>query len=204
MMQKSLSVNIAVIGSGEMAALYAARFAIAGHEVFIAPDCADKIPQNGYTSIDNLHGCTIEEASEAADIIVIATQPKNVREVSYWLGDVRGKVVIDATANFIAPVGEQINTVGAIKAITGSSNVVKVFYTKGYEKLLKPLLKNDKPHFVLVSENSKAREVAKIISRDLGISGFIDLGSFESIALFDSLANSWRELALKNKPLVDA
>ncbi len=203
-MQKGLSVNIAVVGSGEIAALYAARFAIAGHEVFIAPDNADKMPDSGYSSIENLHGCTIEEASAAADIIVIATAPKQVREVAYWLGDVRGKVVIDATANFITPAEEKINTVGAIKAITGSSNVVKVFSTRGYEKLLKPLIKNDKPHFVLVGENSKAKEVAKIISRDLGIAGFIDLGSFDSIELFDSLASSWKELAGKNQQLVKA
>lgn len=197
MFSSSLTVGVAIIGSSEKAGLYAARFATAGHEVYISPEKADSKMRTDF-SYDNLHSCYIEEASKAADIIIIATAPGNVREVSYWMGDVRGKVVIDASADF-AEGDEMVNTTGAIKAITGSSNVVKIFCTEGYEQLLMPLLKNDKPHMVMLGENAKARQAAKIIARDMDIYSFIDLGGFEALPLFDSLANCWRDLAKKNK-----
>lgn len=190
-MSKSLCVSIAVIGSGERAKLYAANFAIAGHEVYMAHEKEGEVFCTDLVSIENLHCCTIEDASAAADIIVIATAPRSVREVSYWLGDVRGKVVIDATANDLSAAEDELNTVGAIKAITGSSNVVKIFCTRGYEHLLKPLFKNEKPHFVIVSDNVKGKEVTKIIAQDLGVSNFVDLGGLEAISLFDSLVRSW-------------
>lgn len=197
MFSSSLTVGIAIIGSSEKAGLYAARFTTAGHEVYISPEKADSKMQTDF-SYDNLHCCSIEEATKAADIIIIATAPGNVREVSYWMGDVRGKVVIDASADF-AEGDEQVNTIGAIKAITGSLNVVKIFCTEGYEQLLMPLLKNDKAHMVLLGENPKARQAAKIIARDMDIYSFIDLGGFEALPLFDSLATCWRDLAKKNK-----
>lgn len=197
MFSSSLTVGIAIIGSSENASVYAKRFASAGHEVYMSPEKADSKVHTDFF-YDNLHVCGIEDASKAADIIIIATAPTNVREVAYWMGDVRGKVIIDASADF-AEGDEQVNTIGAIKAITGSSNVVKIFCTEGYEQLLMPLLKNDKTHLILVGENPKARQAAKIIARDMDIYSFIDLGGFEALPLFDSLANCWRDLAKKNK-----
>src|SRR6202012_689917 len=86
---------------------------------------------------DNVHTCSIEEAAEAADFIIIATAPKDVREVAYWLGDIRRKVIIDATANVSTEESERINTSAAISSITGSQHIAKVFNTEGYEQLLK-------------------------------------------------------------------
>lgn len=194
-MQRSLSVSIAIIGSGERAKMYAAKLAIAGHEVYLAHEKVDQSFCTDLATIDNLHCCSIEEASSAADIILIVAAPKYAREISYWLGDVRGKVVVDATANDISSKNDELNTVGAIKAITGSSDVVKIFCTRGYEQMLKPLLKNEKTHFVLISDNAKAKEVVKIISQDLGVTNYIDLGGLDAIGLFDSLVRSWQKLA---------
>ena len=198
MSTRLLAMNIAVIGTNEAAQIYAAHFAIAGHEVYYACKEPEKRSENPvFEILENLYCCSIEEASAAADIIFIATAPKDVREVAYWLGDVRGKVVIDMTSNFIANNDDYVNTVGAIKAITGSSNIVKVFCTKGYEQLLRPLLKNDKVHIVLMGEKQKARQVVKIMARDLDIHSFIDLGGFESVHLFDSLTQCWHDLSKK-------
>ena len=188
-----LAMNIAVIGKGDNAKLYAASLAQAGHEVYLGwKEEDDNLPQNVYELFSNLSFCSIPEASAAADIIFIVTEPEYVREVAYWLGDVRGKMIVDASAN--SGAGGQLNTVGAIKAITGSANIVKIFFTYGYQQLLKPLLKSDKLHIVLMGEYRKAREATKIITRDFGVSSFIDLGGFDAIPLFDALIRCWREL----------
>src|ERR1035437_3951534 len=146
-----VSMNIAVIGTGETAAAYATGFACAGHEVYMAWIDGDKAAMRPlFESFDNIYPCSIEEAANVADLIIIATALKDVREVAYWLGDVRRKVIIDATSNVDAPDEEFVKTAGGIQAITGSPHIVKVFTTKGYEQLLKPIFRDKKVELILV------------------------------------------------------
>ena len=143
----------------------------------------------------NLHVCSIEEAAASADLIIIATSPIHVREVAYWLGDVRRKVIIDATANIFAASEEQVRTVCAIKAITGAPHIVKVFSTRGYEQLLKPLFGHDQVQLVLVGDSKKAKEIVKILTINLGVDLFFDMGSSDAIPLFNEMTRGWRMLA---------
>jgi predicted dinucleotide-binding enzyme len=192
------SMNIAVIGTGKMAAAYATGLAMAGHYIYIAAKGNSK---HGLVEkmarYDNIVFCSIENAAAIADLIVIATLPEHVREVAYWLGDVRGKVIIDAIANISSSGDEQVNTSGAIKAITGSQHVVKVFSTRGYEQLLEPLFRKKNVQLILAGNSKKAKEITKILSKGLGISHFMDFGDDETIPLFDQLTKCWRSLAEK-------
>jgi len=197
--KKFVSMSIAVIGIGKTAETYAVRYAMAGHDVFIAPKGGENAGLDKRLAIyDNIVVCSIEDAAAVADLIIISSSPKDVREIAYWLGDVRGKVIIDATANVHTGADEQVNTLGAIKAITGSQHVVKVFSTRGYERLLKPLFQKEKIQLVLAGDSKKAKEITKILTKDLGINDFVDLGPDEAIPLFDELTKCWRNLALKN------
>jgi predicted dinucleotide-binding enzyme len=189
------SMNIAIIGAGRFTEDFATSYALVGHEVFIAwkSTLADTAKPT-MKICDNINICSIEEAAGIADIIVISSLPKDVREIAYWLGDVRGKVIIDATANLSIAADEHVNTYGAIKAITGSSYIVKMFCTRGYEQLLKPLLKKDGAQWVVVGDSKKAKEVTKILAKDMSVSGFTDLGNREAIPLFDAMTKCWRDL----------
>ena len=194
-----VSMNIAVIGTSKMAETFATRYADAGHEVFMASNSGDsKNIIKSLTLSDDIVFCSIENAAAIADLIIIATLPKEVREAAYWMGDVRGKVIIDATANLQSSDEEPVNTVGAIKAITGSAHVVKVFSTRGYEKLLSPLFKKRNVQLVLAGDSKKAKEITKILTKDLGVNDFIDLGGDDSIPLFDEITRCWRNLKEKN------
>lgn len=198
-----VSMNIAVIGTGLTVETYASRYALAGHEVYMAWKDGDKTGVSaGLQVFDNIHFCSIEEAAEVADLIVIASSPKDVREVSYWMGDVRRKVIIDATANIHTASEAQVKTVCAIKAITGSQHIVKVFSTRGYEQLLKPFFQDDNVRLVLVGSSKKAKEVAKIITRDLGVDIFFDLGGDEHIPLFNAMTSAWREVSAVRVPAI--
>ena len=196
-----VSINIAVIGTGNMAQTYAMRYAHAGHQVFLAATSDHKNRgMDSLSSFDNIVSCSIENAAAIGDLIVIATLPKDVREVAYWLGDVRGKVIIDATPNLLSSGDEQVNTIGAIKAITGSPHVIKVFSTRGYEQLLQPLFRTKGVQLILSGDSKKAKEITKILTRDLGVDSFFDLGGDETIPLFDELTKCCRNLAEKMMP----
>ena len=199
--KKFVSMNIAVIGTGKIAATYGIRYARAGHDVFIALKGGNNTNTELIQSLvlyDNIVVCSIEDAAAVADIIVIASAPGDVREIAYWLGDVRGKVILDATANIHAATDEQVNTYGVIKAITGSQHVVKVFSTRGYEQLLKPLFQKDKIQLILAGDSKKAKEITKILTIDLGVKDFVDLGAEDTIPLFDELTKCWRNLVAKS------
>jgi hypothetical protein len=191
-----VSMKIALIGTGSFAESYARRFLHAGHIVFIAwlESDATGISQE-LTEYDNLHICTIEEAALVGDLIIIATAPKDVREVAYWLGDVRRKVIIDATSNIHTGIDGKVRTVCAIKSITGAAHIVKVFSTKGYEKLLKPLFGQEHVQLIMVGESKKAKEITKILSINLGVERFFDMGGSDAIPLFNEMTSVWRKLA---------
>lgn len=194
-----VSMNIAIIGIGETMESVATRYALAGHEIFVAWKNDAALQLGSFLKhLENVNICSIEEAAYAADVIIIAAEPKDVREIAYWLDDVRGKVIIDASANFATAKLEGLNTVSAIKAITGSPYVVKVFSTRGYQELLKPLFAKDDVHLIIAGDNLKAKEATKILAKDLEIASFIDFGGIDSIPLFDAMTATWRDLAVKD------
>jgi len=193
-------MDIAIIGNTEIAAFYASEFAKEGHKIFMA--CCEKnnVKTQNLSDPNNLISYTsISEAGNKADFIIIATEPLDVREASYWLGDVRKKVIIDTTANVYAPEDELVKTVCAIKAITGSPHVVKIFHTGGYEDILKPLFNGINVDLLLLSDSKKAKEITKIMTKEIGFKYFYDFGGSNNIPLFNEITKSWRKLKLENE-----
>jgi predicted dinucleotide-binding enzyme len=189
-------MNIAVIGTTKIAQDYAIGFALAGHEVFLAKKENDEEWANRHVlqSFENITFCSIENAASISDLAFVATLKKDVREVSYWLGDVRRKVIIDLTANVNEPDDEMLNTVSAIKAITGSQHIVKAFDAKGYEQLLKPIFKSHHIDLMLAGDSKKAKEITKILCAEMGILHFLDFGGDETIPLFTEMTKCWHGL----------
>ena len=188
-----LSMNIAIIGHGSVAESYAAGFALAGHNVFIGALSGEKEEKNQLPEIfDNIYHCTIQEASSVSDLIIIATSPKHAAEAAYWIGDIDGRVIIDATSNVEEKNDEQLNTMQTIAAITGCEHIVKVFDTNGCEKLVKPLFKGDKVDMILAGDSKKAKAITKILGKELGARHFYDLGGVDSIQQLDELTKKWR------------
>ncbi len=193
-----VSMKIALIGTGIVAESYAKRYLHGGHVVLMAWLGTDTTGiSSELAGYDNLHICSIEEAAAFGDLIMIATDPKDVREVAYWLGDVRRKVIIDSTSGIQTDSDYKVSTICAIKAITGAAHIVKVFTTRGYEKLLKPLFGHEHVQLIMVGESKKAKEITKILSINLGVDRFFDMGGVEAIPLFNEMTAAWRKLAIE-------
>lgn len=195
--KKLVSMTIAVVGDTATGHMYAEGFARAGHEILMATpgkDCFD-LP-DALSLFENIETCSISAAASLADLIVLATTPRHVREASYWMEDVRKKVIIDATANEHVADSELVKTVCAIKAITGSPHVVKAFNTAGYEHILRPLFNGATVDMILLSDSLKAKEIAKIMGIELGLNSFYDFGGSENISIFNEMTRCWRNLKL--------
>ena len=190
-------MNIAVIGVAAIVEEYALKYACAGHEVSIALiDAPAEITRKRLAAVNRITVCTIEAAAADADMIIIASMPKDIREIAYWLGDVRKKVVIDCSANLLSVADDLLNTVMAIKAITGGEHIIKVFSTRGYEQLLRPLFGHSDVQLMMAGDSKKAKELAKILTLDLGVDKFIDLGGDQSLTMFNEMVRSWKSASL--------
>ena len=186
-----VSLNIAIIGNEKICEHLVASFTYSGHKVFTANKQGI---HSGYELPDTgcVYPCSIEDAADLADFIIIATPPQDVREVAYWLGDVRKKVIIDMTAN--ASASGQINTVGAISSITGSLHIVIVLNIYGHEHLFTPLFGGQKPELLFAGDSLKAKVIAEVIAKELGITNCYDFGGSDRYPLFDEVANCCRSI----------
>lgn len=200
--KKLVSMTIAVVGDTATGHAYAEGFARAGHKILMATPGKDHFDLPVALNLfRNIESCSVSCAAGHADLIVLATSPLQVREASYWMNDVRRKVIVDATANEHVADSELVKTVCAIKAITGSPHVVKAFNATGYEHILKPLFNGAKVDMILMSDSLKAKEIAKIMGIELGLTTFYDFGGSENIPLFNEMTRCWRNLKLTT-PLV--
>lgn len=190
------TMNIAIIGIGRMTSILAQGLAIAGHEIFIGiKEDEDILFDFLIEEFDNIYITAIDNAAAKADLIIMAAAPENIREASYLMEDVRKKVIIDVTCMSFTNSENYLNTLSAIKSITGSQYVVKCFNTAGFEPLPKNTRGDNSINMFLAGDNNKAKEIAKLIARDLGYSECHDFGGSDSVALLDEMAICYHHLA---------
>ena len=189
------SMGIAIIGSEKTTSVLAQGLALAGHEIYIGIKEDESIQLDFLPEeFPGFYVTTIEEAGARADLIIMATAPDKVREASYLLDDVRSKSIIDASfMNNMIPE-QYLNTLSAIKAITGSQSVVKCFYAKGFEPVPSIDGKENDVQMYLAGDDRKAKELARIVSRDLEYGACYDFGGSDSVSLLDEMAICYHQL----------
>jgi len=194
------TMNVAIIGNEKMTGVLAQGLALAGHEIFIGIKENQSILLDFLaTEFDNLSVSTIEEAATIADIVIMATAPEDVREAAYLLNDVRRKVIIDLSFMNFSRTANYLNTLNAIKAITGSPYIVKGFSASGFELAAFPVKDDSEINMFIVGDNKKAKEMVKLLARDLGYASCHDFGGSESVALIDEMAICHHHLSLRQQ-----
>lgn len=194
------SMNIAIIGSGVVSDALAYKLAMAGHEVLLAgKDEDDNVNWGLANEFDNMDVTDLEHVANIADIIIIATKGEDAREVAYRIGDVRRKVIIDATNILSNKTGEHLHTVSAIMAITGNKHVVRCFNCLGLENFLSLIERNDSVDMYIAGDSEKAKDVAKLLARDMGYSECYDFGGNETIEFLEDMARCWINLTMLQK-----
>jgi len=195
-----VSMNIAIMGAGKQSERLARSLASAGHELFMGlKNYANPISYYLRDDYDNINITSVEQAAAMADIILIATPLDEVRRTAYLLDDVRRKVVIDITSSVSVKAEDYLNSLNAIRSITGSPHVVKCLNCKGYENLISPLFGNKKIDMLVVGESKKSKEIVKIIAKDLDMENVYDFGNNDTTILMDEMAKCWHNVAVRQK-----
>lgn len=182
----AIAETIAVIGTGNVGMALGTELAQQGHDIVYgsrkplglkALDLAKKTRGNARTA-------TPSEAAAGAGIIVLAVPGMVVEQVVRGLGDLSGKVVIDATNPLLVEepmvfsYGVETSNGEIVQAAAPNAFVVKAFNTVTWQSMIDPE-DADGPLYVPIVGNDKAakEKVAKFVEK-MGLVAF-DLGPIE-------------------------
>lgn len=194
-----VSINIALVGNGKYCEALAAGLARAGHNVFIAGRSEnDEVSDALLDRYSTICPASIEYAGAVADIVILATPADHVREMAYYLDDVRQKIIVDLTGLNLTRYGNYVNTFSAIKAITGSQHVVKCYNKTGYENLIGSST-DASVDMIIAGDSRKAKALVALLAKDLKFNSCHDFGGDDMIQELDQMATHWQNRSFSEK-----
>lgn len=188
-------MNIAIIGTGNVGGALATRWAAAGHHIYLGVQDIQQFKgkellQNKHTSVH-----TIAEAIAQAEVILVAIPPQAISGIVAPLGDLHGKIIIDAT-NSVRTSPENYPTVYHYLCDQTKASVVKCFNTTGFENMLNPIYEGKGIDMFMAGDDEKAKAVAKQLAIDGGFDNCYDFGRADKVQLLEQFALSWINLAI--------
>lgn len=189
-------MNIAILGAGRVGAALASNWAQKGHTIRIGARSKESFrsPELLKNAGTSLH--SIREAVQASDTVLIATPPTAVFSIIEQLGDVSGKVIIDATNNVQANIDPYATVYHCLTDRT-RAEVVKCFNSPGFENMLNPIYPDGPLDMFMAGDSSRAKDIAKQLALDCGFGSCIDFGLSNKVSLLEQLALCWINLAIQ-------
>ena len=190
-------MQIAIIGTGNVGGALARAWARAGHRIFLGVRNLQDPKVLALTAGGPLITAhTPAEAVKDAETVLFAIPPNALRQVLDNLGDLKGKVLIDATNSVGAKAGEYASVADALRSWTKSTEVVKCFNTTGFNVMANPQFGGVAADMFMAGSSARGKEIARQLARDAGFAECYDLGGDERIPLLESLAAIWIDLAM--------
>ena len=190
-------MKIAIIGAGNVGGALAKGWASAGHTVLLGVrNAGSEAVKTLLAANKNISAQIAQDAARAAEVILVALPIPAVVEVAKSLGDLRGKIVIDATnAVFQAPE-PYAHAAEAFKALTHCEHVVKCFNSTGFENMANPRYGALGLDMFVAGNSVEGKKIATKLAKDLGFDQCYDFGGEDKIALLEQFALSWINLAI--------
>jgi NADPH-dependent F420 reductase len=196
-------MKIGIIGSGHVGGALGTRWAKAGHQVTFgsrdsgAPDMKQLLERAG----SNARAATPQDAAKAGEVLLLATPWPATKEIVQGLGDVTGKVLIDATNPVLSDLSGLAlgTTTSAGEQVAGwarGAKVVKAFNTVGSNIMENSAFGADKPVLFFCGDDAGAKGKVKQLADELGFEG-VDAGLLTQARLLEPFALLWISLALK-------
>lgn len=188
-------MKIAIIGTGNVGSALATQWVKKGHEILLGVQNTSQFKgmhllQNAHTTVHLIH-----EAAQAAEVILIAVPPHAIFGIIEQLGDVTGKIIIDAT-NSVRMAPDQYPTVYHCLCDKTSAKVVKCFNSTGFENMLNPIYNGEGVDMFMAGDSDAAKVVANQLALDCGFSSCMDFGKGDKVELLEKFALSWINLAI--------
>lgn len=189
-------MQIAVLGAGNIGGTMGKKWAEAGHDVVFgvrdvsSPKVAALLQEMGGNGrID-----TIANALAFGDIILIAIPYDAVRmTVAAHADALAGKIIIDASNKFGAPV---VNNLETIQQAVPTAHLFRAFNSLGWEIFANPQFNRvQADHFYCGMDGEKRPLVEQLIT-DIGVRP-VWVGGLETAPVVDALGTLWVTLAFQ-------
>jgi predicted dinucleotide-binding enzyme len=190
-------MNIAIIGTGNVGGALAKGWAGAGHAIHLGVRDTQNFKGKELLNLPNVTTHKIAEAVKLSDVILIATPPQTIADIVKAMGDVSGKIIIDAVNSVrVKPEGYN-NTFEALTDLAKGAELVKCFNSTGFENMGNPIYPNDVHIDMFMAGDSKsAKETARLLALDAGFADCYDFGGGDKAALLEQFALVWINLAI--------
>jgi 8-hydroxy-5-deazaflavin:NADPH oxidoreductase len=197
-------MKIAIIGAGNVGSALGANWAQKGHDiVFGARDPKSEKTQAALQKIGaKARAATVADAAASADAIVLSTPWPATEAAIRSMGDLKGKIVLDATNpltrgpdGIALEIGHAISGGEKVQGWAQGASVFKTLNTTGFGNMANPEFKGVKSAmFVAGDDAANKPKVMKLVS-DLGFD-VIDAGPLRNARLLEAHAMLWIDLAM--------
>jgi 8-hydroxy-5-deazaflavin:NADPH oxidoreductase len=191
-------MKISIIGSGNVGTALGQGLLKGGHQVsFGVRAVSSAKSEKASTLISGAPFKSIEEACQSAEVIIITTPPEAVLSLISQIGDVKNKIVVDATNSVRTRPEPYPTAFHAIKDLTKSEKVVKCFNSTGFENMTNPIYPDFGGIDMFCAGNDKAsKSVVQQLAKDIGFAECWDFGGDDKVELLEKFALSWINLAI--------
>lgn len=179
-------MNIGIIGSGKVGGALGRGLAKHGHRVVFGT--RDQTGEKARGLVGDLENARLGTPQDAAsnDVLVIALPWTVLPEVIGQLGDLTGKILIDATNRFTPATNSAAED---LAALAPGAHVVKAFNTIGAEHMDAPQFQ-PVPSMLIAGDDAHAKATVTQLASELGFE-VIDAGALSSAASLEFLARAW-------------
>ncbi len=190
-------MTIAVIGTGNIGGRLAAVWASKGHRVILGTrdPSSEKLRPLIAQYPERITAAPVREAAAASEVILLAVPASSAHAVARELGDVSGKVLIDAMNAVFRKPEPYARTSEAVAAATGSDHIVKCFNSIGAENMDDPHYGDLNADMFLCGNHAKDKQTVRQLAEECGFTVY-DVGGLEKEPLLENLAVLWGSLAM--------
>jgi predicted dinucleotide-binding enzyme len=166
-----------------------------GHHIHLGVQDVQRFKGIELLKNENTAASSIADAVSKSEVVLIATPPTAIFEIIEKMGDVAGKIIIDAT-NSVRQAPEPYKTAYHCLVDKTTAEVVKCFNSTGFENMLNPVYDGEGIDMFMAGDSAKAKEVANKLALDAGFATCYDFGKSDKVELLEKFALSWINLAI--------
>jgi 8-hydroxy-5-deazaflavin:NADPH oxidoreductase len=197
-------MKIAIIGAGNVGGTLGAAWAQkAGHEIVFGVRNPTAEKTQALLSGGNARAATPAEAAASGDVIVLTTPWPQTEAAIRSLGNINGKIILDATNplamgpdGLALEIGHSISAGEKVQGWAAGASVFKTLNTTGFHNMAEPVFHGVKSvMFVAGDDDANKPKVIDLVA-SLGFD-VIDAGPLRNARLLEAHAMLWIELSLK-------
>ena len=189
-------MHIAIIGTGNVGGALAENWAKAGHTIHLGVRDLDNFKGKELLELPNISAQSIAGAVAASEVVLIAATPPAIFSIAEQMGNVEGKIILDAMNSVRSGPEPYANTFEALKALTKGVQLVKCFNTTGYENMANPRYGDLALDMFMAGSSEKGKQVARQLALDAGFAECYDFGGDDKAVLLEQFALAWINLAI--------